>query len=214
MTLLKQISEAIVNGEKKLTLKLVKDSLDQKITINKIIDEGLAIGIREVGRLWEEGEFFLPELMMGAEIMKAAMDMLNPLIQQQSDIDMKSEGRVVIGTVQGDIHDIGKTLVASMLTASGFEVNDLGADVSIDSFLSEAEKMNADLICMSALLTTTMLIQRNLIKELENKGIRDKYKVLVGGAPINQKWADEIKADGYAENAVSAVKMAKGLLSA
>ncbi|MHA2100873.1 MAG: cobalamin-dependent protein, partial [Candidatus Kariarchaeaceae archaeon] len=124
----------------------------------------------------------------------------------------QTTGKVVIGTVSGDIHDIGKTLVGSMLTASGFEVRDLGADVSIDRFLQTADEINADLICLSALLTTTMLVQRDLIKELENRNYRDKYIVLVGGAPINQKWADEINANGYADNAVAAVKLATELI--
>ncbi|MHA2253630.1 MAG: corrinoid protein [Candidatus Kariarchaeaceae archaeon] len=214
MSLLQQISETLVQGEEELTLKLVKDCLDQNIEVNTIIDEGLAIGIREVGKLWEDGEFFLPELMQSAEIMKAAMDILNPIIQQQKGEQAQSHGKVVIGTVAGDIHDIGKTLVASMLTASGFEVKDLGPDVAINRFIEEAESIGANFICMSALLTTTMLVQRDLIKELESRGIRDKYLVLVGGAPINQKWADEITANGYGDNAVAAVKLAQELIKA
>jgi corrinoid protein of di/trimethylamine methyltransferase len=212
MNILNDIAEAIIQGDQELTLDLVRQCLDQKIEISKIIDQGLAVGIRKVGDLWEEGEFFLPELMQGAEIMKAAMDILTPLIVEQRGEIPKTTGKVVIGTVSGDIHDIGKTLVGSMLTASGFEVKDLGADVSIDKFLQTAEEINADLICLSALLTTTMLVQRELIKELEERNYRDKYIVLVGGAPINQKWADEIKANGYADNAVAAVKLATELI--
>jgi methylmalonyl-CoA mutase cobalamin-binding domain/chain len=128
------------------------------------------------------------------------------------DLQKKSTGKVIIGTVSGDIHDIGKTLVASMLTASGYEVYDLGADVSVDRFITEAEEKSADLICLSALMTTTMLNMRDVIDELEEKGVRDKYLVLIGGAPVNQKWADNIHADGYAENAVAAVQLATKLL--
>ncbi|MHA2031456.1 MAG: corrinoid protein [Candidatus Kariarchaeaceae archaeon] len=212
MNIFNQIADAIIDGDQELTLKYVRDCLEQDIKISKIIDEGLAVGIRKVGDLWEEGEFFLPELMQGAEIMKAAMDILTPLIIEQKGEAHQTTGKVVIGTVSGDIHDIGKTLVGSMLTASGFEVRDLGADVSIDRFLQTADEINADLICLSALLTTTMLVQRDLIKELENRNYRDKYIVLVGGAPINQKWADEINANGYADNAVAAVKLATELI--
>ncbi|MHA2092781.1 MAG: cobalamin B12-binding domain-containing protein [Candidatus Kariarchaeaceae archaeon] len=212
MTLLEEIAETLVDGDEEKTLKLVRTCLDQNMNVNTIIDEGLAIGIRKVGDLWEEGEFFLPELMQGAEIMKAAMDLLKPVLLEQKKTD-RAIGRAVIGTVAGDIHDIGKTLVASMLTASGFEVFDLGADVSIDNFIEVAENKEANLICLSALLTTTMLVQRDLISELVKRGLREKYKVIVGGAPINLKWANEINADGYAENAVAAVKLASSLLN-
>ncbi|MHA2403540.1 MAG: cobalamin B12-binding domain-containing protein [Candidatus Kariarchaeaceae archaeon] len=212
MTLLKEIAETIVDGDEEKTLKLVRTCLNKNMDVNTIIDEGLALGIREVGRLWEEGEYFLPELMQGAEIMKAAMDLLKPVLLEQKKTD-RAIGRAVIGTVAGDIHDIGKTLVASMLTASGFEVFDLGADVSIDNFIEVAESKEANLICLSALLTTTMLVQRDLISELVKRGLRDKYKVIVGGAPINLRWANEINADGYAENAVAAVKLASSLLN-
>lgn len=212
MSIFNDISEGLVQGDQELTLNYVNQCIEQDMEIRRIIDEGLAVGIRKVGVLWEEGEFFLPELMQGAEIMKAAMDILNPLIIEQKGDGPQTSGKVVIGTVSGDIHDIGKTLVASMLTASGFEVRDLGANVSIDRFVETAEEINADLICLSALLTTTMLVQRDLIQELENRNYRDKYLVLVGGAPINQKWAEEIRANGYAGNAVAAVKLATQLM--
>ncbi len=212
MQIFQQISEALLEGEADLTLNLVQKCVKDGVDINQIIDEGLAVGIKQAGDYFEDGEFFLPELMQGAEIMKAAMDILTPLIMEKKGERPQFMGKAVIGTVSGDIHDIGKTLVGSMLTASGFEVMDLGADVSIDRFLQSAEELNADLICLSALLTTTMLVQRDLIKELENRHEREKYIVLVGGAPINQKWANEIKANGYAENAVAAVKLATELI--
>lgn len=212
MQIFQQISKALVEGEADLTIKLVQKCINDKIDVNLIIDEGLAVGIKQAGDYFEEGEFFLPELMQGAEIMKSAMDLLRPLIIEQKGDKPQAKGTVVIGTVSGDIHDIGKTLVGSMLTASGFEVKDLGADVSIDRFIETAEELKADFICLSALLTTTMLIQRDLIQELENRNLRDKYIVFVGGAPINQKWANEINANGYAENAVAAVKLATELI--
>ncbi|OLS29090.1 MAG: Dimethylamine corrinoid protein [Candidatus Heimdallarchaeota archaeon LC_2] len=212
MQIFQQISKALVEGEADLTIKLVQKCINDKIDVNLIIDEGLAVGIKQAGDYFEEGEFFLPELMQGAEIMKSAMDLLRPLIIEQKGDKPQTKGTVVIGTVSGDIHDIGKTLVGSMLTASGFEVKDLGADVSIDRFIETAEELKADFICLSALLTTTMLIQRDLIQELENRNLRDKYIVFVGGAPINQKWANEINANRYAENAVAAVKLATELI--
>ncbi|MFX1513002.1 MAG: B12-binding domain-containing protein [Promethearchaeota archaeon] len=211
MNIFEEISNALVDGENEKTVTLVKKCLEDNIPIDKIIDEGLAVGIRRVGQLWEEGEFFLPELMQGAEIMKAAMNVLNPLIQQQQ-IEHVDQGKIVIGTVAGDIHDIGKTLVASMLTASGFEVTDLGADVPIDRFISAAEENDVIIIALSALLTTTMTVQKTIIEELNDRGIRDRFLVLIGGAPVSQAWADEIGADGFAENAVEAVKMATELI--
>lgn len=212
MEIFQQIADALVDGEVDLTMNLLNKCIDDGVKINQIIDEGLAVGIKQVGDYFEEGEFFLPELMQGAEIMKSAMDILNPIILQQTGGQYKSKGKVVIGTVEGDIHDIGKTLVASMLTASGFEVYDMGADVSIESFLNEIIDKKADMLCMSALLTTTMINQRVVIERLSSLGYRDRVKILVGGAPVSKEWAKEIGADGFAENAVEAVKIATMLI--
>ncbi len=212
MSIFNEISEALVKGQLDKTLELVNKSIEDGLSVNEIIDTGLAVGIRRVGDLWEEGEFFLPELMRGAEIMKAAMDILNPHILKQKDDTTRSMGKLVIGTVAGDIHDIGKTVVGSMLTASGFDVVDLGPDVSIDKFLGVAEKVQAEMICLSALLTTTMIIQKDLITELKKRNLRHQYIVMIGGAPVTQRWADEIGADGFAENAVAAVKKATELI--
>ena len=165
-------------------------------------------GIQAVGELWEKGDYFLPELITSAECMKAAMDILQPEMAK-ANIKSRSLGKVVIGTVEGDIHDIGKNLVASMLQANGFEVFDLGADVKLERFIEKAEAEKADLICLSALLTTTMLNQKRFIEMLRQKGFYGKYKVLVGGAPATRKWAEDIGAQGYAENAALAVKAAK-----
>ncbi len=213
MSVFKEIAEALVEGDRDATLNLVIQALSEGAEPNGIIDEGLSVGIKQVGVLWEEGEFFLPELMQGAEIMKAAMDILTPIIAKMSTEAIATKGKVVIGTVAGDIHDIGKTLVASMLTAAGFQVIDLGADVSIDEFIDNATEHDADLICLSALLTTTMVVQMELIEELKKRGIRGKHSVLVGGAPVSKAWATQIDADGFAENAVAAVKKAEELMA-
>ncbi len=204
-----EYKEAIVNGNIPKAKELAQRAVADKVDINKVIDI-LSDAIREVGDLFEEGEYFLPELMRSAEAMKAAMAILSPKITEGKE--KRTAARVVIGTIEGDIHDIGKTLVASMLSAEGYEVYDLGADVSVEKFINKAIEVDAQLICISALLTTTMLGQKKLIDSLKEKGIRDKFKVLVGGAPVTKKWTEDIGADGTAENAVSAVKLAKKLL--
>jgi corrinoid protein of di/trimethylamine methyltransferase len=177
------------------------------MNVLEVIDKGFVSGIREVGRLWEEGELFLPELVIGADAMKKAMDILQPALEAGDGQD--TLGHVVIGTIEGDIHDIGKTLVATMLAANGFEVTDLGADVPVAKFVETAEEKKADWIAISALLTTTMPGQKKVIEMLSEKSISG-VKVMVGGAPCNEEWASEIGADGYAGDAVAAVALAKG----
>jgi trimethylamine corrinoid protein len=187
---------------------LAREAIRSRVDLNEVIDKGYVPGIQAVGELWEKGDYFLPELITSAECMKAAMDILQPEMAK-ANIKSRSLGKVVIGTVEGDIHDIGKNLVASMLQANGFEVFDLGADVKLERFIEKAEAEKADLICLSALLTTTMLNQKRFIEMLRQKGFYGKYKVLVGGAPATRKWAEDIGAQGYAENAALAVKAAK-----
>ena len=206
--LLERMEKAIVEGDKDEAEALAKQALKEKIDLNEVIEKGYVPGIQKVGDLWEKGEYFLPELITSAECMKAAMSVLQPEMEK-ARISTKSQGKVVIGTVEGDIHDIGKNLVSSMLSANGFEVIDLGADVNLEKFIEKAEAVNADFICLSALLTTTMLGQKKVIEIIKEKGLSDRFRVLVGGAPVNQKWADDIRADGYAENAMIAVKVAK-----
>lgn len=209
MSFAENCKEAILNGNIELTEKLANKAIEENIDINVAID-AFSLAIREAGDLFEEGDFFLPELMRSAEAMKAAMTIFEPvLIESKED---RFLGKVVIGTIEGDIHDIGKTLVAAIMSAEGFEVFDLGADVPVDKFIDKAEEVGAQLICISALLTTTMVGQKRLIDNLKQRNIRDKYKVLIGGAPVSRKWVEEIGADGSAENAVSAVKLAKKLL--
>jgi len=205
-----KMNEAIVAGDRETAARLAAEAVTAGLDLTEVVEQGYVPGIQKVGELWEQGEYFLPELISSAEAMKAAMAVLDPELQKR-DLGSRMSGRVVIGTVEGDIHDIGKSLVASMLQAGGFEVHDLGADVKLERFIDKAEEVGAGMICLSALLTTTMTNQRRLIGMLRDRGLRGKYKVLVGGAPASRKWAEEIGADGYAENAVAAVKLAKSL---
>ena len=209
--LYRSMRKAIVDGDKPAARQLALDALRLGLDLNEVIDKGYVTGIQEVGGLWEKGEYFLPELISSAECMKAAMDVLQPEMTK-ANIKSRSLGKVVIGTVEGDIHDIGKNLVASMLQANGFEVFDLGADVKLERFIEKAQAEGADLICLSALLTTTMLNQKKFIELLGKQGLSRKYKVLVGGAPATRKWAEDIGAQGYAENAAMAVREAKALM--
>ena len=205
-----ECKDAILKGDINLSEKLANRIIEDKLDVNEAID-AFSLAIREAGDLFEEGEFFLPELMRSAEAMKAAMTIFEPILKEGKED--RSLGKIIIGTIEGDIHDIGKTLVASMLSAEGFEVHDSGADVPVTSFIEKAIEIDAQIICISALLTTTMLGQKRVIEGLEERGIRDKFKVLIGGAPISKKWVDEIGADGSAENAVSAVKLARKVLN-
>jgi trimethylamine corrinoid protein len=208
--LFNDIRKAIVEGDKPRARELAREAIRSGVDLNEVIDKGYVPGIQAVGELWEKGDYFLPELITSAECMKAAMDILQPEMAK-ANIKSRSLGKVVIGTVEGDIHDIGKNLVASMLQANGFEVFDLGADVKLERFIEKAEAVGADFICLSALLTTTMVNQKRFVALLTERNLRARYKVLVGGAPASQKWADEAGADGYAANAVAAVKLAKSL---
>ena len=212
MDFFKQCEDAILNGDRDRAVRLATDALENRYPVLDIIENGFSPGIRRAGELWEMGEYFLPELAFSAESMKAAMDVLQPALLDD-EAEKHSKGVVIIGTVQGDIHDIGKTLVATLLAANGYRVVDLGADVAYDRFVEEARTHHPALVCMSALLTTTMVGQKTVIDKLTDEGLRDKVKILVGGAPASAAWAGSIGADAYAENAVEAVKKAKALLS-
>lgn len=205
-------SEAVLKGDKTTAVRLAREALERRLDAVEVVERGFAVGIREAGRLWQAGEYFLPELAFSAETMTAAVDVMRPALLGDSS-RASSKGTVVIGTIQGDIHDIGKTLVATMLAANGYRVIDLGSDVTYERFVEEAKNHRADLVCMSALLTTTMVGQREVIRLLGDAGIRDRVRVLVGGAPTSGVWAGEIGADGYAENAVEAVHVADTLLA-
>lgn len=205
-----KIKKAIIDGDKEEAQRLAKEAVIENLDLNEVIEKGYVPGIQEVGELWEKGEYFLPELISSAECMKAAMGVIQPELRK-AKIETKSQGKIIIGTVEGDIHDIGKNLVSSLLSANGFEVIDLGADVKLEKFIEKAESENADFICLSALLTTTMLGQKKVVQMIKDKDLSGRFKVLVGGAPVNQKWADDIGANGYAENAMIAVRVAKKL---
>lgn len=206
--ILAKMKKAIIEGHKEEAENLARQAIQENLDLNEVIEKGYVPGIQKVGELWEEGEYFLPELITSAECMKAAMAVLQPVLSQ-ANIEMRSSGKAVIGTVEGDIHDIGKNLVASLLSANGYEVVDLGADVKLERFVQTAEAEEADFICLSALLTTTMVNQKKVIEILKERNLSGRFKILVGGAPVSQQWADDIGADGYAENAMLAVKLVK-----
>jgi len=208
---LKSCAQAVLDGDSDKAETLAREALEKKYPPLEVIEKGFVKGIHEVGRLWEEGVLFLPELVMGAEAMRKAMGVLQPVLSKSKDRP-KSSGHVVIGTIEGDIHDIGKTLVATMLSANGFEVTDLGADVPAGRFIDEAQARGAGCIAISALLTTTMSGQRRVIEELKKRSMRSTVKIMVGGAPCSDAWAREIGADGYAGDAVAAVALAQSLM--
>lgn len=206
----KEISDAIVNLEKEKAVKLAYRAINENMNLLDVIEKGYGDGIRRIGDLWEEGEFFLPELMLGGTIMQESMDVLLPKLK--SGGGNIALGTIVIATIEGDIHSIGKTIVGTMLSANGFEVYDLGADIPAEQIIDTAIEKNADVIGVSALLTTTMFGQKKIVDILEKRGLRDKFKVIIGGAPVNKSWTEECKADGFANSAVEAVKLVKELM--
>lgn len=206
------LKQAVIEGESEDAEKFAKEALDQKVDPLKCINLGLMPGIKEVGDLFSKGDYFLPELIMGADAMKAALEILEPALVGGQEREVV--GRVVLGTVEGDLHEIGKTLVGTMLIANGFQVTDIGVDQTAEAFIKAVEENNADIVGASALLTTTMLQQKKLIEALEGAGLRDKVKVMIGGAPVTERYAEEIGADGYAEDAISSVDIAYRLMDA
>jgi len=210
--LYKKLAQAVIEGEPEEAEDLAKLALAQGVDPLACINQGLMVGIQEVGELFAKGDYFLPELIIGADAMKQALDILEPALAGGQARDVV--GRVVLGTVEGDLHEIGKTLVGTMLTANGFQVTDIGVDKTPAEFIAAFKKANADIIGASALLTTTMLQQKKLIEALKDEGLRDKVKVIIGGAPVTERFAREIGADGYAEDAISAVNLAFRLMDA
>jgi corrinoid protein of di/trimethylamine methyltransferase len=207
-----KLTNSLVDGDPDATFEATKEALAAGIEPMAIIKEGLIPGINIVGEKFSCGEYFLPDLIIAADGMQKAMTLLEPeLLKRQQAIE--SAGTVLLGTVKGDIHEIGKSLVGTMLTANGFKVHDLGVDVPTETFVAKVQEMKPDILGLSALLTTTMVMQREVIKALAEAGIRDKVKVMVGGAPVTRSWAEEIGADGYAEDAMGAVQIARQLVS-
>lgn len=207
--LLTEMKKAIVEMEEERAVKLAEKSLELDIPAYETITEGLIPGMNEVGRLFEEEEYFLPEVLMCADAFNAGLEIVKPYIDKNS---MSKPIKVVIGVVEGDTHDIGKNLVKIMMEASNFEVYDLGRDVPLNKFVEKAEEINASIICMSTLMTTTMDGMRVVIDKLKEKNIRDKYKVMIGGGPISQRFAKMIGADLYAKDANEAVRRAREMM--
>ena len=206
-----QMAQTVIDGELELAEELARKGLAAGLPPADILDKGFVKGIEEVGDLFGKGEFFLPELVQGAEAMKAAVAVLQPELDKQKG-GRQPLGKAVAGTVAGDIHEIGKTIVCSMLSAAGFTVTDIGCDVAVEAFVEKVKEQKPDLLLLSALLTTTMPNQQKTIEALKSAGLRDSVKVMIGGAPTTRAWADEIGADGYSEDAIEAVVTAKQLL--
>ena len=210
--LLEKLREAVKDYDEEASKSLTDLALKQGVDPLTILDSAITPVLQSIGEAFEKGEIYLIELMASARAVEAAMSILQPTLEEKGE-EPAYLGRCVIGTIEGDIHDIGKNIVASLLKAAGFKVIDLGKDVPIKQFIDSAKKENADIIGVSALLTTTMQRQRGLIDQLKNEGIRDKVSIMIGGAPSNKAWAEEIGADGYAADATEAVRLAKALVT-
>jgi corrinoid protein of di/trimethylamine methyltransferase len=211
--LFEAMTQSIIQGDEDAAADLARQALAQGIDPLVAINQGFVVGINQVGAQFSCGDMFLPELVAAGEAMKTAVAVLEPEMARQGT-HRQILGKVVIGTVEGDIHDLGKTLVATMLSAGGFQVYDLGVDVPIQKFVEKAREVGADIVGLSALITTTMGRQKDVIEALDDVGLRPQVKVMVGGAPVTRQWAAEIGAEGYSEDAVGAVNVAKQLMGA
>jgi len=207
---LSKLYDAVLSGDAKTAVAVTKEAVAENADPLEMVTKYMVPAMDEVGRRFECEEYFVPELLLAARAMKGSLELLRPLLAAQG---AEPAGRVVIGTVKGDLHDIGKNLVASMLEGGGFEVIDLGTDVSPEKFVAAVKERNANIVCLSALLTVTMPSMKTTIEALSSNGVRDKVKVLVGGAPLTQQYASEIGADGYGENANVAVQLARKLVA-
>lgn len=210
MEKLQQLAESVINGKAPDAQRLTQELIDEGVSPGEVLNKGLIVGMDEVGRRFRNNEFYVPEVLIAARAMKEGMKILRPLL---AETGVKPMAKIALGTVKGDLHDIGKNLVGMMLEGAGFEVIDLGVDVSSDKFIQAVEESQAEAVGMSALLTTTMVNMDSTLREFEKKGIRDKIKVIIGGAPVTQNYADEIGADGYAADAASAVELLKSVLN-
>ncbi len=206
---LSRLRDAILNGDEKLTVQLARKAVDEGVDPVTLITQWMIPAMDEVGRLFEAQEYYIPEMLLAARAMKSGMDLLRPMLAARGT---QPTGRIVLGTVKGDLHDIGKNLVGSMLEGAGFEVSDLGIDVAPEKFVEAIKAKNAQILALSTLLTTTMPEMKNIMEALSRAGIRSQVKVMIGGAPVTRGYADEIGADGYGENAGSAVAVARSLL--
>jgi len=206
------MKQAIYDGDPDAAQELARQALAANLDPLEAIQQGYLPGMQQVGREFGDGQLFLPDVVLAAEAMKKAAAILEPEMKKRGT-SRETAGCVVLGTVQGDVHEIGKSLVGTLLSANGFEVHDLGVDVPFEKFAEKAREVKADIVGVSALLTTTMTGQRNVIEALDDLGLRPGVKVMVGGAPVTRAWAEEIGADGYSEDAISAVELAKSLMT-
>ncbi len=212
MDIYEEMKEAVLEGDEEAAIELANRALEENLDLQKVMDEGFLAGIQEAGQLFEDEEYFLPDLVCSADAMKQALAVLDETMKTCTD-DAATNIKVALVTVQGDVHDIGKTIVGAMMTASGFEVYDLGTDIENDKVIEEIRRIRPDVLGMSALLTTTMEEQGRIIEMLKANNMRDDVKVIIGGAPVSQTWADQIGADGYSDNAISAVRLVQNLVS-
>lgn len=208
---LNELSDAVINGDQNRAQELTQQAIDEGMALQKVINDGLCAGMEVVGEKFRCSEYYVPQVLLAARAMKTSMEMLKPLLQ---DGEIEYLGKVVIGTAKGDLHDIGKNLVAMMLEGSGFEVFDIGADAPPEKYVEEAREHSAQLVLISALMTTTMTAMKETVEALSAAGMMDQVKVMIGGAPVTQAFADEIGAQGFGENASEAVKVAKQLIGA
>ena len=207
---IREIYTGVVEGDRDMVVEAVQQALSEGDSAETILKQGMMAAMGEVGRLFEEGEYFVPELLVAARAMQGGMDILRPLLVAE---DVEPVGKIVIGTVKGDLHDIGKNLVSMMMQGAGFEVTDLGTDVTPEKFVDAVKASGANLVAMSALLTTTMANMPATIDAFNQAGIRDKVKIMVGGAPVTDQFAQKIGADGYAPDANQAAKLALSLIA-
>jgi len=207
---LNNLYEAVLKGNLPATVECTKNAISENINPQVIINDYMSKAMEEIGTRFEAGQAFVPELLMSARAMKGALDLLKPLMANNISARL---GKVVIGTVKGDLHDIGKNLVASMLEGCGFEVVNLGVDISSEKFIQAVKEHNANIVCLSALLTTTMNYMKEIVTAFEQEGLRNDVKIMIGGAPINADFAKEINADGYSDNANAAVGLARKLVA-
>ncbi|MCX7598058.1 MAG: corrinoid protein [Armatimonadetes bacterium] len=207
---LKALAEAIISGNQQEAVRLTQEALDENVPADAILNDGLVAGMSVVGAKFKANEFYVPEVLIAARAMKSAMELLRPVL---AETGVEPKGTVVIGTVRGDLHDIGKNLVAMMLEGAGYRVVDLGVDVKPEKFVEAVQQEKAQVVALSALLTTTMPAMKDTIEALKQAGVRDQVGVMIGGAPVTQEYADEIGADGYGPDAASAVDVANALTS-
>jgi 5-methyltetrahydrofolate--homocysteine methyltransferase len=209
VAILEDIASAVEKGDEAVVGNLTQKAIAEGTDAAEILDKGLVAGMNVVGEKFKNNEVFIPEVLVSARAMKAGMQQVRPLL---AEANIRSKGKIVVGTVKGDLHDIGKNIVGMLLEGAGYEVTDLGTDVTKEDFMEVVKKEGVDIIGMSALLTTTMTYMKEVIQAVNEANLKGKVKVIIGGAPITQSYADEIKADGYAPDAASAVDLVKGLL--